>query len=44
MCILVTFDLKSGYHHVEVVQAHRKYLCFDEPYIYVFSNLFNNIF
>ena len=29
-----TFDLKSGYHHVEVVQAHHKYmyLDFDGPY------------
>ena len=29
-----TFDLKSGYHHMEVVQAHHKYmyLGFDGPY------------
>ena len=31
---MFTFDLKSGYHHVEVVQAHHKYmyLGFDGPY------------
>ena len=31
---MITFDLKSGYHHVEVVQAHHKYmyLGFDGPY------------
>ena len=29
---MFTFDLKSGYHHVEVVQAHRKYLGFDGKY------------
>ena len=30
---MITFDLKSGYHHVEVVQAHHKYmyLGFDGP-------------
>ena len=27
--------LKSGYHHVEVVKAHRKYLGFDGPYVSV---------
>ena len=26
---MFTFDLKSGYHHVEVTQAHRKYLGFE---------------
>ena len=26
---LFTFDLKSGYHHIEVVQEHRKYLGFE---------------
>ena len=25
---LVTFDLKSGYHHIEIAEAHRKYLGF----------------
>ena len=25
---LVTFDLKSGYHHVDIAQNHRKYLGF----------------
>ena len=31
---MFTFDLKSGYYHVEVVQAHHKYmyLGFDGPY------------
>ena len=29
---MFTFDLKSGYHHVEVVEAHRKYLGFDGKY------------
>ena len=31
---MFTFDLKSGYHHVEVVQAHHTYmyLGFDGPY------------
>ena len=23
-----TFDLKSGYHHVDIAQAHHKYLGF----------------
>ena len=26
---MFTFDLKLGYHHVEVTQAHRKYLGFE---------------
>ena len=26
---MITFDLKSGYHHVNVVQVHRKYLGFE---------------
>ena len=25
---MLAFDLKSGYHHIEVVQHHRKYLGF----------------
>ena len=31
---MFTFDLKLGYHHAEVVQAHHKYmyLGFDGPY------------
>ena len=27
-CFVFSFDLKSGYHHVDIVVEHRKYLAF----------------
>ena len=26
---VVTFDLKSGYHHIDMAEEHWKYLCFE---------------
>ena len=31
---MFSFDLKSGYHHVDVAQQHRKYLGFEWPYVF----------
>ena len=35
---MFSFDLKSGYHHVDVVKCHRKYLGFGSYYstLYMF--------
>ena len=30
-CFMFTFDLKDGYHHISVAEAHRKYLDFSWP-------------
>ena len=31
---LFSFDLKSGYHHVEIFPNHTQYLCFSWNHIY----------
>ena len=37
---VVTFDLKSGYHHVDIAEEHWKYLCFEwKEKFYCFRSL-----
>ena len=41
---LFKFDLKSGYHHVEIFPEHRKYLAFSWDLVTMWLNIFSSQF